>query len=118
MKYNLNNEIAKRQTKSVYRDGDKTIKLFIENYSKANILNEALIQARVEEMAKAQNKPAPDVKKNMGARQLDYIKNDIIIKKLCAAEPTSRARDGDLREVRLQADDVERHVLPSRLQNK
>ena len=49
MKYNLNNEIAKRQTKSVYRDDDKTIKLFIENYSKANILNEALIQARVEE---------------------------------------------------------------------
>ncbi len=40
------------------------------------------VQARVEEMAKAQNKPAPDVKKNMGARQLDYIKNDIIIKKL------------------------------------
>lgn len=40
------------------------------------------IQSRVEEMAKAQNKPAPDVKKNMGARQLDYIKNDIIIKKL------------------------------------
>lgn len=49
MKYNLSNEIAKRQTKSVYRDNDKTIKLFIENYSKANILNEALIQARVEE---------------------------------------------------------------------
>ena len=49
MKYNLSNEIAKRQTKSVYRDDDKTIKLFIENYSKANILNEALIQARVEE---------------------------------------------------------------------
>ncbi len=40
------------------------------------------VQARVEEMAKAQNKPAPDVKKNMGARQLDYIKNEIIIKKL------------------------------------
>ena len=40
------------------------------------------ITAKVEEMAKAQNKPAPDVKKNMAARQLDYIKNDIIIKKL------------------------------------
>ena len=40
------------------------------------------VQARVEEMAKAQNKPAPDVKKNMGARQLDYIKNEIVIKKL------------------------------------
>lgn len=40
------------------------------------------VEARVEEMAKAQGKPAPDVKKNMQARQLDYIKNDIIIKKL------------------------------------
>ena len=49
MSYNLNNEIAKRKTKSVYKDGDKTIKLFVEDYSKANILNEALNQARVEE---------------------------------------------------------------------
>ena len=39
------------------------------------------VEARVAEMAKAQNKPAPDVKKNMGARQLDYIKNEIVIKK-------------------------------------
>ena len=47
--YNLNNEIAVRKTKTVYRDNDNTIKLFVENYSKANILNEALNQARVEE---------------------------------------------------------------------
>jgi len=39
------------------------------------------VEARVAEMAKAQNKPAPDVKKNMNARQLDYIKNEIVIKK-------------------------------------
>jgi len=39
------------------------------------------VEARVEEMAKAQGKPAPDVKKNMQARQLDYIKNEIVIKK-------------------------------------
>ena len=39
------------------------------------------VEARVAEMAKAQNKPAPDVKKNIGARQLDYIKNEIVIKK-------------------------------------
>lgn len=49
MEYNLNNEIAKRATKTVYEDNGKTIKLFIENYSKADILNEALNQARVEE---------------------------------------------------------------------
>ena len=39
------------------------------------------VEKRVEEMAKAQGKAVPDIKKNMGARQLDYIKNDIIIKK-------------------------------------
>ena len=49
MYLNLNNPIAERKTKTVYKDGDKTIKLFIENYSKADILNEALNQARVEE---------------------------------------------------------------------
>lgn len=49
MYLNLDNPIAERTTKTVYRDGDKTIKLFIENYSKADILNEALNQARVEE---------------------------------------------------------------------
>lgn len=49
MCYNLNNPIAQRKTKTVYKDSDKTIKLFVENYSKADILNEALNQARVEE---------------------------------------------------------------------
>ena len=49
MEFNLDNVIARRTTKEVYKDGDKTIKLFVENYSKANILNEALNQARVEE---------------------------------------------------------------------
>lgn len=46
---NLDNPIAERKNKTVYKDGDKTIKLFVENYSKADILNEALNQARVEE---------------------------------------------------------------------
>ncbi|MDR0707850.1 MAG: phosphotransferase [Treponema sp.] len=41
--------IAVRNTKTVYRDNDKVIKLFDENYSKADVLNEALNQARVEE---------------------------------------------------------------------
>lgn len=47
--YSLKTVIAKRPTKTVYRDGDKVIKLFNEGYSKADILNEALNQARVEE---------------------------------------------------------------------
>ncbi len=38
------------------------------------------VDARIEEMAKSQGRPVPEVKKN--SRQLDYIKNDIIIKKL------------------------------------
>ena len=49
MEYNLNNPIAERPTKTVYKDGDKTIKLFVENYLESNILNEALNQARVKE---------------------------------------------------------------------
>ena len=47
--YNLSNEIVKRSTKSIYKDQENTVKLFVEHYSKAAILNEALNQARVEE---------------------------------------------------------------------
>ncbi len=39
------------------------------------------VEERIAEMAKAQDKPVPDVKKNMHARQLDYIRNEIVIKK-------------------------------------
>ena len=49
MEFNLNKALAERKTKTVYKDNNKTVKLFIENYSKADILNEALNQARVEE---------------------------------------------------------------------
>lgn len=49
MYYNLDTPIAERSTKTVYKDNDKTIKLFIPNYSKSDILNEALNQSRVEE---------------------------------------------------------------------
>ena len=45
----LDNVISKRKNKTVYRDGSKCIKLFDEGYSKADVLNEALNQARVEE---------------------------------------------------------------------
>lgn len=40
------------------------------------------VEARVAEMAKKQDKPVPEIKEKMGARQLDYIKNEIVIKKL------------------------------------
>ena len=42
--------IAERKNKILYRDGDKCIKIFDENYSKADVLNEALNQARIEEI--------------------------------------------------------------------
>lgn len=45
----FDNMIAVRTKKVVYRDGDKAIKLFDSDYSKADVLNEALNQARVEE---------------------------------------------------------------------
>lgn len=45
----LENIIAVRKDKTVYRDENLAIKVFNENFSKANILNEALNQARVEE---------------------------------------------------------------------
>lgn len=41
--------IAVRATKKIYRDGDRVIKMFDESHSKADVLNEALNQARVEE---------------------------------------------------------------------
>lgn len=46
---NLTKVIAVRTDKTVYRDGDLAIKVFNEGYSKADVLNEALNQARVEE---------------------------------------------------------------------
>lgn len=45
----LDRVIAIRNTKTVYRDGDKCIKIFNKEYSKADVLNEALNQARIEE---------------------------------------------------------------------
>ena len=41
--------LAERPSKVVYRDGDTVVKMFDDGYSKADILNESLNQARVEE---------------------------------------------------------------------
>lgn len=46
---NLDRVIAVRNSKTVYRDGDHCVKVFDSDYSKADVLNEALNQARVEE---------------------------------------------------------------------
>ena len=45
----LEKVIAVRTYKTVYKDGDRAIKAFDEDYKKSDILNEALNQARVEE---------------------------------------------------------------------
>ncbi len=45
----FDNIIAERKNKTIYRDGDRCIKVFAEDFSKADVLNEALNQARVEE---------------------------------------------------------------------
>ncbi len=45
----LDRIIAVRNNKTIYRDGDTCVKVFGEGSSKADVLNEALNQARVEE---------------------------------------------------------------------
>ncbi len=45
----LDKIIAVRNNKTIYRDGDKCFKVFDVSYSKSDVLNEALNQARVEE---------------------------------------------------------------------
>ncbi len=47
--YQLNKIIALRAAKTVFRDGEYAIKVFDGDYSKSDILNEALNQARIEE---------------------------------------------------------------------
>lgn len=41
--------LAERKNKIIYKDGDKAIKVFDADFSKSDVLNEALNQARVEE---------------------------------------------------------------------
>ncbi len=45
----LDRVIAVRNNKTIYRDGDRCVKLFNEEFSKADVLNEALNQSRIEE---------------------------------------------------------------------
>ncbi len=45
----LDNVISVRKNKTIYRDGDRCLKVFSSDFSKADVLNEALNQARIEE---------------------------------------------------------------------
>ena len=40
--------VAVRNNKTIYRDGDKCVKVFNDGFSKSDVLNEALNQARIE----------------------------------------------------------------------
>ena len=67
--------IAVRPAKKVYKDGDLAIKVFEEGFSKADILNEALNHARVEETGL----PIPRIHEvtkigNQWAIVMDFIK--------------------------------------------
>lgn len=42
--------ISQKESTSVYRDGDKAIKVFVKGFPKSEVLNEALISARIEEL--------------------------------------------------------------------
>ncbi len=49
MNMKLGTVIVSKKNKTVYRDGDRCIKVFHSDFSKADVLNEALNQARIEQ---------------------------------------------------------------------
>ena len=77
--------IAERKTKTVYKDQETVVKLFIKDYSKASILNESLIHARVEENTKLNIPKLLEVKKfaSRWAITTEYIEGktlDVLMK--------------------------------------
>ena len=55
----LDRVIAVRNNKTIYRDGDRCVKVFNEDYSKADVLNEALNQARIDKTMEEVHYPLP-----------------------------------------------------------
>lgn len=80
----LEEVIAKRHGKTVYKSGEYCVKVFEEDYSKSGILNEALIQARVEEVGLNIPKIESVTKiDNKWAIVLDYVEGktlDVLMK--------------------------------------
>ncbi|MDE7329777.1 MAG: phosphotransferase [Clostridia bacterium] len=71
--------IFSREDKKIYRQDGKLIKVFEENYSKANILNEALNHARVEETdLNVPKLQAVQVVDGKWAIILDYIEGETL----------------------------------------
>lgn len=88
--------IATRPHKTVYREGDTVIKLFDENFSKSDILNEALNQSRVEETGLAMPKVL-EVTKMDGKWAIisEYIEGQTL-EQLMEAHPEKEAEYMDL----------------------
>ncbi len=87
----LDRVIAVRNNKTVFRDGDKCIKVFNEDYSKSDVLSEALGQARIEETGL--NIPAVlevTLIDGKWAIVSEYIRGQTIAE-MIAAEPERRA---------------------------
>ena len=74
--------IAERKTKTVYKDGDTVVKLFVKDYSKADILNEALIHSRVEENTNLNIPKLLEVKKyaSRWALATEYVEGKTLTK--------------------------------------
>lgn len=76
----LDTIISKRKDKTIYKDGNRTIKLFDETYSKADVLNEALNQSLIEIETDLKIAKVEEVTKIDGkwAIILDYIEGDTL----------------------------------------
>lgn len=72
--------IAERKNKTIYRDNDKVIKLFVKDHPKSEILNEALNQARVNENSNINIPELLEVKKidDRWAIVSEYIEGNTI----------------------------------------
>lgn len=77
---NLNNPIAERKNKTIYKDGNKIIKLFVDGHPKSDVLNEALNQARVEEKSNLNVPKLVEIKKidNRWALVSEYVEGRTI----------------------------------------
>lgn len=73
-------KIAVRENKEIFIDNENVIKLFVEDYPKSNILNEALNQARVEESSNLNVPKLVEIKKieNRWALISEYIEGKTI----------------------------------------
>lgn len=81
------NLVAEMAGKKLFRDGDLAIKEFDANYSKANILNESLNQARVEETdLNIPHIRAVDVVDGKWSIKMDYIEG-VTLEKLMNENP-------------------------------